>query len=288
MLGLRRRLISLIARHLTKPRRSYRQVVANDTANLKRNLRKGDIILVDGDQRISEVIKYLSQSSWSHSAIYVGDEIAKRDPRDRALLQGQYGADSQHMVIEALMEGVVASPVTKYGAFNIRVCRPLNLRKEDVEPILDEILGQLGYRYDVRHIIDLARYLFPVSLIPHRFRRKALQLGSGLTREVICSTMIARAFQNVGFPILPDVTPTDELPSSPLGRIRDLVLRRSTVQAGIYRPRPPALVTPRDFDLSPYFEILKINLPDHARFDYRRINWAPIDTPEPTPETGTG
>jgi hypothetical protein len=31
----------------------------------------------------------------------------------------------------------------------------------------------------------------PVSLVPRRFRRKALQFGSGLPTQVICSGMLA-------------------------------------------------------------------------------------------------
>jgi len=280
MFGVRRVFYGLIARYLTKPRKFYRQVIPNDRENLKRQVRKGDVILVDGDQRISEVIKYLSQSSWSHAAIYVGNELALRDPRTRALLYGQLGEDANHMVIEALMEGVVASPLSKYASFNIRVCRPLNLRREDLQHVLDEVVGQLGYTYDVKHVVDLARYLFPVSLIPRRFRRKALRFGSGVTRAVICSTMIARAFGNVGFPILPEVRRAKELPTSRLARLRDGVLRRRKAHPGIFRERPLALVTPRDFDLSPYFEVLKINVADQSKFDYRRINWAPAGEPE--------
>jgi hypothetical protein len=291
MFGIRRLIYKAIARYLTKPRKSYRQVVYNDMANLKRELRKGDIILVDGDQRVSQVIKYLTQSSWSHAAVYVGDELASRDARDRALLHGADAHDVNHMIVEALMEGVVASPVSKYASFNIRVCRPLNMRKEDLQHVMDDVMSQLGYRYDVQHIIDLARYLFPVTLIPPGLRRKVLHLGSGLTREVICSTMIARAFYDVGFPILPEVTLDMEPPPPWYVRTRER-LRRGKAHPGVFRQQRPDLVTPRDFDLSPYFQVLKINFPIQASFDYRRIRWAPVrdaDDDEPdTEESATG
>ena len=42
----------------------------------------------------------------------------------------------------------------------------------------------------------------------------------------------------------------------------------------------PSLVTPRDFDLSPYFEVIKFNLIAGARFDYRRIVWADTEAEE--------
>ncbi len=277
---MRRLVYKLIARYLTKPRKVYRQVAANDMANLKRQVRKGDVILIDGDQRVSEVIKYLTQSCWSHSAIYVGDELARRDARDRALLHGAAARDVNHMIVEALMDGVVASPLSKYASFNIRVCRPRNLRREDLEHILDAVLGQLGYTYDVRHIVDLARYRFPVSLNPRRFRRTALQMGSGLTREVICSTLIANAFQNVGYPILPQITPSQDEPASRLRRMRDQLRWRPRHHSGIFKKQLPALITPRDFDLSPYFDILKFNHADPASFDYRRIRWAPGEDDE--------
>jgi hypothetical protein len=276
---MRRLIYNLLARYLTKPRKVYRQLAANDMANLKRQIRKGDVILIDGDQRVSEVIKYLTQSCWSHAAIYVGDELARRDARDRALLHGADARDVNHMIVEALVEGVVASPLSKYASLNMRVCRPRNLRPEDLEHILDEVLGQLGYTYDVKHLVDLARYLFPVRLIPQRLRRTALRMGSGLTREVICSTMIARAFQNVGYPILPEITPSDDKPTSRLRRMRGhLPWRRH--HPGIYRKQTPMLSTPRDFDLSPYFDILKFNHADLGSFDYRRIRWALGDDPE--------
>ena len=34
------------------------------------------------------------------------------------------------------------------------------------------------------------------------------------------------------------------------------------------------LTTPRDFDISPYFEIVKFNILEDRRFDYRQIRWA--------------
>ena len=38
--------------------------------------------------------------------------------------------------------------------------------------------------------------------------------------------------------------------------------------------RHPTLVTPRDFDLSPYFDIVKFNPLARGDFDYSRMQWA--------------
>jgi len=274
---LRKKLFDLATRELTKPRGSYNLLLPTDLDRLHRRVAPGDVVLVDGDQRVSEVIKYLTQSSWSHSALYVGDELLKRNPAQAAELLAAHGEDAKHMIVEALMEGVVASPISKYGSFNLRVCRPTGLRREDLRRILDEVLAQLGYRYDLKNMVDLARYFFPVSMIPRRLRRQALQFGSGLPTEVICSSLIGRAFQNVGFPILPQMTPATE-PAA--GRSwTDWFLRRALPPyPSVFQRQLPAIITPRDFDLSPYFEIVKVNPVEAPRFDYRRIRWAEAET----------
>ncbi len=270
---LRTKIFRVTARILTKPRGTYNLMLPSHPQRLRAALRKGDVILVDGDQRVSEVIKYLTQSSWSHAALYIGDELVRRHPERRAELERVHGADVEHLMVEALMEeGVVASPVGKYERYNLRVCRPIGLRREDLQRILDEVLAQIGMTYDVKNVTDLARYFFPVSLIPRRFRRRALSFGSGLPTQVICSSIIARAFQNVGFPILPAMTPADG--PAPRPGWRAWLRRERPFYPALFHRQLPALITPRDFDLSPYFEIVKLNAVEAVRFDYRRIRWA--------------
>lgn len=258
-------------RLLTKPLGRYQRRAGNDLINLRRFIKKGDVILVEGDQRVSEVIKYLTQSSWSHSAIYVGDELWQRNPAMRPALAERFGADAQHLMVEALVEeGVVASPLAKYIDFNIRVCRPYNLRREDLRVVLDDIMGQIGYRYDVKNLIDLARYFLPLSLVPRRFRRTALEFGSGLPTQVICSSMIAHAFAKVRYPILPEVT--EHAAPSTRGML-DWLARRPLPPSALFRSGPITLTTPRDFDISPYFEVVKFNILEEMQFDYRKIHW---------------
>ena len=170
---LRKKVFNVAARVLTKPRGNYNRILPTDLETLRLTIRKGDVVLVDGDQRVSEVIKYLTQSSWSHVALYVGDELLRRFPTRREELVRLHGQDAQHLIIEALNEGVVASPLAKYAGFNTRVCRPHGLQRDDLQRILNEVLAQLGSSYDLKNLLDLARYFFPVSLIPRRFRRRA-------------------------------------------------------------------------------------------------------------------
>jgi hypothetical protein len=158
----------------------------------------------------------------------------------------------------------------KYLEFNVRICRPRGLRGDDLVRVFDEVLGQLGSSYDLDNFLELARYFFPVTLIPRRLRRAALEQGGELTTNVICSGMIGRAFQNVGFPILTGVEPArDEVQGW-----ADWLRRRKTPYPALFHRQRETLITPRDFDLSPYFDVVKFNTVEQGHFDYRRIRWA--------------
>jgi len=277
------KLVSFTVGLLTKPLNRYTLFIPNDIGNLKRFIRKGDVILIEGNERISQVIKYLTQSSWSHSAFYVGDEPLRRDPELKKKLFEQFGDDADSLIVEALVEsGVTYSPISKYRDFNLRVCRPYNLANGDLKRVIDEVMRAVGDTYDIRNVIDLARYFLPVTLVPRRFRRKALQFGSGEPARVICSSMIAECFEYVKFPVVPSF---QELPldssQTRQNRLRRLISRPDARRYGILRRVSPTLITPRDFDLSPYFEIVKFNVIEDLKFDYRSIKWAEEERPAP-------
>jgi len=282
LIQTRRRIIAEGARLLMQPLDNYVVRVPNDVEVLKRTLRKGDILLVEGNQRISQVIRYLTQSSWSHCAIYVGDALVRNANSQAAWARQTFGDSSEHLLVEALEgSGVTVSPIDKYVPYNIRICRPERLRPADVDRVIEYVCERIGDRYDLRHIVDLARYFFPVSIVPRRWRRAALTLGRNSERAVICSTMIARALGQVGYPILPEVTVEDTV-ADPPGLRRLFPLRRWQPQRARFRRRDPKLVTPRDFDLSPYFQIVKYDHLTKSRLDYQSIVWDE-DTPKPEP-----
>lgn len=87
-----------------------------------------------------------------------------------------------------------------------------------------------------------------------------LALGSGDPTRAICSTLIAQAFQSVRYPILPRI---ESLPSSD-PRCRGCIDE-------ILHVRHHSLFAPRDFDVSPYFEVVKPTLA--CGFDHRRLRW---------------
>jgi len=178
------------------------------------------------------------------------------------------------MIVEALVDqGVVASPLVKYIDLNIRICRPVGLKPEDLEVVLDHVIARIGLKYDRRNFWDLTRYLLPFHMIPSTLADDALHFGSGRATETICSSLLAEAFGRVGFPILP--VPVSAKPRTVGQRLRQQILGRPTRRAysGLLRARHPTLCVPRDFDVSPYFDIVKFNPRDVAAFDYRRLQW---------------
>jgi len=240
-----------IASFLEKPSRNYSNFSVTDVDVLSRILQPGDILLIEGNLRLSIAIKYLTQSTWSHAAIYVGDCLERKAENGEALT----------LVEAELSEGVIAVPLSKYASFNTRICRPFNLREEDRRQVVDFVVQRLGFRYDIKNVIDLLRYLFPTPPVPVRWRRRLLALGSGDPTRAICSTLIAQAYQSVLYPILPGHTK----------------LKATGDNYGTYTKkevlhiRHHSLFTPRDFDLSPYFMVVKPTLENG--FDYTKVVW---------------
>ncbi len=233
-----------LARFLSQPRSYYERFSVLSQAQLNDALRPGDLLLVEGNSRISTAIKYLTQSTWSHVCMFAGK-----------------GADGKGFVIEAdLAEGVIRSPLEKYANFNTRICRPVNLTEQDRIATLQYALDREGLRYDTKNIVDLVRYLLPMPPVPTRYRRRLIQLGSGDPTMAICSTLIAQAFQSVQYPIIPHET--HGLQANPSGEHT----------ATLMKPKHYSHFTPRDFDLSPYFEIVKPTI--QGDFDYKKIQWA--------------
>ncbi len=64
-----------LAARLQDESSGYEPYTPSDPEILRRVLQPGDILLVEGNQKISAAIKYLTQSTWSHAALYVGDAM---------------------------------------------------------------------------------------------------------------------------------------------------------------------------------------------------------------------
>ncbi|MDH3288484.1 MAG: YiiX/YebB-like N1pC/P60 family cysteine hydrolase [Betaproteobacteria bacterium] len=251
MTGILARLGGALAAYLSRPSPSYEPLTTSQPGQLRSTLRPGDVLLVEGNTRIAVAIKYLTQSTWSHAALYIGDRLAQApdDPDPPALIEAD------------VMAGVRVVPLSLYETSHTRICRPVGLRRADLDRIIEAAVARIGDTYDLRNVIDLARYLFPTPPVPQGWRRRMIALGSGQPTRAICSTMIAQLFQSVCYPILPEI----ESRPAPRPGCDDCVRE-------IYHIRHHSLFAPRDFDISPYFEVVKPVLDE--TFDYHALVWA--------------
>lgn len=246
-----------IARYLSAERPGFVPIVEPDsTEKLRGLLEPGDVILIEGTTRFSVGIKYLTQSTWSHSACYVGPD----DPND----------PDPNCVIEAdVVKGVIRLPLSAYNGMNARICRPKGLTAEQKNQVKTYLESRLGNQYDLKNVADLARWLFPTPPVPTRWRRRLLAFGSGSATSAICSTLIAQAFQSIQYPILPIIKQQT---------LADCV--GDNCAREILQIRHHSLFTPRDFDLSPYFEVVKPRIT--GAFNPAMLVW---EDPEPEADT---
>lgn len=228
-----------------------------DFDRLSFEIRPCDVLLVEGRSRVSDVIKTITHSQWTHSAIYIGRLHDIKDESTREHVSWLYDGDpSDQLVIEPLLgKGTIVSPLSIYTGDHVRICRPTGLARPDAEKVVSYCVKHLGRDYDMRQLLDLARFLFPYGILPRRWRSSLFEHNVGLPTRTVCSSMIAGAFASVHFPILP------------------VVHRLENGSVKLYK-RNTRLYVPRDFDTSPYFEIVKypvLGLDDLAI--YRQLPW---------------
>lgn len=247
-----------LIRWLNQSARPLPEVPLSNFEQMCRELKPCDVLLVEGRTRVSEVIRQITQSSWTHAALYIGRIADISSAAMRETLLRHYKAEpEEQLLIESLLgRGTVANPISAYREEHLRICRPKGLSAEDSQKLIQFALSRLGLAYDFRQILDLARFLFPWALWPRRWRSSLFEHNSQNPTKTVCSTMIAEAFQSIQYPILP------------------LVQKSKEDQVSLYL-RNPKLYLPKDFDYSPYFEIVKYPFIDCCDpGSYRLLPWA--------------
>lgn len=110
-----------LAHFLSQSNEEQESVSTCSREELEAALKTGDVLLIDGASRISTAIKYITQSTWSHAALYIG----KRETRS-----GEFSGEPE--LIEAdLREGVQAVPLSNYCHMHTRICRPVGLSDDE-------------------------------------------------------------------------------------------------------------------------------------------------------------
>ena len=249
------RLGGLIAKWLNKEYGKPRFPLC-DFEKIKHEVKQCDVLLIEGTTRISHQIQTLTRSPWSHAAIYLGRLHDIEDSAMRETAMQHFKGDRQtQLILESnLGEGTVISPIERYRGDHIRICRPKGLQHNDAQSVVNFCIQALGKPYDIRHIFDLLRLLLPWRILPRHWGSSLFIIKKNKPNE-ICSSLIAKAFESVSFPVLPTVQLADS--------------KKITMFQ-----RNPQLFTPKDFDYSPYFQIIKypmfsIDQPP----SYRKLPW---------------
>ena len=242
-----------LARYLSMPRPMRSLAPSPSAQSLRDTLQVGDVLLVEGHTRFSSAIKYLTQSTWSHSAVFVGDYLPRHE------------GNLSHCLIESdATQGVRSIGVEAFKDLNVRICRPIGLTEAERKQLAEYAVSRIGDQYDLSHVFDLVRYLLPTPPVTQRFRRRMLALGSGDPTRAICSSLVAQAFESIRYPILPIIEENSVSSETCHGCVEEVL-----------HVRHYSLYTPRDFDVSPYFQVIKPALP--GNFDFHRLHWAEGD-----------
>jgi hypothetical protein len=182
---MRSRLIGALVLYLTRPVKHSSPATIADAQSLAAILDRGDVLLSDGNTRVAALVRLVTQSSWSHVAMYVGPLEEGPDPR---------------CIVEADMAaGVRSIRLSELNALHVRVLRPIGLNDMDRCQLADSVVSRIGSEYDLAHAWVLGRKLLP---LPTRSRSSPNTLENGATRFICCS-LLAHAFALVGHPILP-------------------------------------------------------------------------------------
>ncbi len=255
-MGIRTWLAKRLADWLAREREASGMPMC-DFERLCFEIRPCDVLLVEGRSRVSDVIKNITQTAWTHSALYVGRLADIEDPALHALVEKFYsGSERDQLLIEGLLgEGIIVAPLSKYADYHLRICRPKGLAPQDAQRVIEYCAQHLGTEYDLRQLIDMARLMYPYAIVPRRWRSTVFEHHAGIPTRTVCSSMIGAAFNYVHFPILP------------------VVHRAQDGKLQLFK-RNSKLYTPRDFDYSPYFDIIKY---PYLGFDdvavYRQLPW---------------
>ena len=216
-----------LAAYLNQPCADYAPVVESRIDLLARVLVPGDVILVAGNTRFASLVRLLTQSTWSHVAMFVGPLEQAPDPP---------------CIVEADVEqGVRTIRLSELRGMTSRVLRATGLAARERSGVARRVLARVGQRYDVDCALELMCSLWSVRRRDAWLRRDPAPRASA--DRAICSTLLAHAFEEADYPILPGDA------------------HRAAIASGA--PSESRVYTPRDFDLSPSFAVVSTAEPPH-------------------------
>lgn len=149
-------------------------------------LQKGDIILSHVPLEplkhpgsiVSAAIRKITNSHWSHSAMYLGNG----------------------KVLEADWDGVVIDNlVRRYKNTDISFWRHKKIREIDEDYLVADARKTVGKDYDFGQLFDL----IPLFIFRGRWKKRA---KAGSVNKIICSEACSRGYYRQGFPVMKKYT----------------------------------------------------------------------------------
>jgi hypothetical protein len=103
-----------LAKYLTKEHTYEDYFFRISIDDIKSALKPGDVLLVEGRSRVSSAIQFITNSNWSHAAIFVG----------------KAGSNSHSLIEVKAVDGCKFTDIEVYMHHNLRICRPLYLNNK--------------------------------------------------------------------------------------------------------------------------------------------------------------
>ena len=140
--------------------RPPRDVPLSDIHQLSQNLEAADVVLVEGLTRVSDVIRWVTHSPWTHAALHIGRLDQIEDSALRAVVERHYrGPNDVPLLVESyLNEGTIVQPISVYSHHHLRIARPRGLKPQDANAVVAYAISRVGVPYNVRQIFDLLRF----------------------------------------------------------------------------------------------------------------------------------
>ena len=130
-----------LAKYLTKEHIYEDHYFKISIDDIKSALEPGDVVLVEGQSRVSSAIQFITNSNWSHAAIFIGE-----------------AGSLSHCLIEVkAVDGCKFTDIDVYMHHNLRICRPVFLNNKKRKILINYLVKKIGSKYDLKNIIDLIR-----------------------------------------------------------------------------------------------------------------------------------
>jgi hypothetical protein len=108
-IDLTNKLFNFFFKWLNKEVEQPQTVPLSDFSKLRYELRPCDVLLIEGRNRISQIIKVITRSSWSHAALYIGRlyDIEDKDMQKR-IIEFYSGDANEQLVFESMQRSILA------------------------------------------------------------------------------------------------------------------------------------------------------------------------------------